>query len=288
MSVQQPDKYSYDYDLGIEPEIIDYMKESHQIQLRVSPIHCYLLKQVLVGCNEASVISPFTITSYTETDNQYRAEIWPSGSVEHPDLRPDINNGSGSVTLNIDGVTAERIVDYNDLINDNEYSIVKRYDVSTQRVEIVFNVGFNPHFHNITYYYTYMDEDMSPERMKSNEATESSPFGYEQYFNYTTDKYVNYHQILVRMPLTIQNVVINEEGLVTLKDNNCWTIWEPYIDNFDILIVPATESPTGIELRFEIKEKQDSIIQGTLVRQIFKVKALTTTDKIYNIPYVID
>jgi hypothetical protein len=63
-------------------------------------------------------------------------------------------------------------------------------------------------------------------------------------------------------------------------------ICEPYVRDFDILIVTADESPTGEELRYVVENKQDSKIQGTLVSQRFKIKQLEKADERYKIPYV--
>lgn len=286
MAIWYPANGEYDEGLGIEPDILSYIKESHTVELRMNYIRCYLLQSLQEGTAAGSSTSPYTLGNYTSTNSQYRSVIWPSGSVGHPDIRPDSNNGSGSIVLKIDNQVATRILDPNDLINDNEYAIVKRNDLSSKRVEVVFNAGFNPVLHTITYYYTTMDQGMSVERLKSYEATLGSPFGWQQYLNYDVDKYVDYHQIMVRLPLTVKNITIDEEGLVLLKDNNCWTLWEPYINNFDILVVPASESPTEQELRFQIKEKQDSIVQGVFISQRFKIKALPLDDIAYSIPYV--
>jgi hypothetical protein len=273
----------YDYGLGIEPDIIDYIKTSHQIQIRVSPIRCYLLWQKMSGSAVGSAVTPIAISSYVET-SPYKAQIWP-GSYTHPDLRLDTNNGSGSISVLIDSIPATRVVNAADLINDTEFAIVKRIDLSSQRVEIVFNTDFNPTLHTVTYYYTDIDEDINVERLKPGEADYGALFNWTQYTNNIIDIYQNKNQVLVRMPLTNENVVINEEGLVTLKDNQCWTLAEPYFRNFDVFIVPADQSPTNQELRFQVQDKQDSIIQGTFVSQRFKVKLLNTTDPIYKISY---
>ena len=275
---------SYDYGLGIDSDIIDYIKEDHQIQIRISPVRCYVLFQNRSGSVVASSTSPITVNSYIDI-NPYTAQIWPSGSLLCPDIRPDTNNGQGSINVYIDNTQATRIVNYTDIINDNEFSINKRLDREDQRVELIFNQGFNASSHNITYYYTSIDQDITTESFKSGESPSGSIFGYTQYLSHKKDHFQNYNQILVRMPLTTEGVVINEEGLVAMKENQCWTLWEPYLNNFDILIVPHWDSPINQELRFQVIDKQDSKIQGELVSQKFRVKLLTTTDKIYNIPY---
>ena len=90
----------------------------------------------------------------------------------------------------------------------------------------------------------------------------------------------------MRTPLTTTNLIINEEGRVMMEDNQCWMIWEPYVKDWNILIIPSEESPTGEELRYIIENKQDSKVQGSLVSQRFKIKQLEKTDDRYKIPYI--
>ena len=280
--------YSYDLGLGIEPDIIEYMKESHLIQSRVSPTRCYLLQQIEQGTTiSQSNDGNIPITSYIETSPNYRAVIWASGS-NHPDIRPYVNEGKGMVEVYIDSVRATRVHEVEDLINDNEFSIVKRTDLNPARVELVFNKGFNASAHSIGYKYTTLNKDINVERMKIGEAFDNSHsmFGWSQYLDYTNDLFKKKHQILVRTPLTTTNLIINEEGRVMMEDNQCWMIWEPYVKDWNILIIPSEESPTGEELRYIIENKQDSKVQGSLVSQRFKIKQLERGDDRYKIPYI--
>ncbi|MFA5397138.1 MAG: hypothetical protein WC346_14105 [Methanogenium sp.] len=280
--------YSYDLGLGIEPDIIEYMKESHLIQSRVSPTRCYLLQQIEQGTivsqsNDGNI----PITSYVETSPNYKTVIWASGS-NHPDIRPYVNEGKGMVEVYIDSVRATRVHEVEDLINDNEFSIVKRTDLNPARVELVFNEGFNVSSHSIGYKYTTLNKDINVERMKIGEASDNSHsmFGWSQYLDYSKDLFKKNHQILVRTPLTTTNLIINEEGRVMMEDNQCWMICEPYVKDWNILIIPSEESPTGEELRYIIENKQDSMVQGSLVSQRFKIKQLEKTDDRYKIPYI--
>ena len=284
----QDNIYSYDLGLGIEPDIIEYMKESHLIQSRVSPTRCYLLQQIEQG----TIISQanntnIPITSYVETSPNYRAIVWASGS-NYPDVRPYVNDGKGMIEVYINSVRAIRVHEVEDLINDNEFAVVKRTDLTPARVELVFNEGFNASTHSIGYKYTTLNKDINVERMKIGEASDNSHsmFGWSQYLDYTNDLFKKKHQILVRTPLTTTNLIINEEGRVMMEDNQCWMIWEPYVKDWNILIIPSEESPTGEELRYIIENKQDSKVQGSLVSQRFKIKQLEKTDDRYKIPYI--
>ena len=57
-------------------------------------------------------------------------------------------------------------------------------------------------------------------------------------------------------------------------------------DDFDLLIVPSNISVSGEEERYEIVDKQDSVIQGRLVSQRFTVHLLEAADSRYQISYI--
>lgn len=283
--VYKPKEGSYDYALGIEPEIIKYIRESHVVQSRISPTRCYLLHQNLEGEKVGSANSPLKVTSYSLTSPGYKAVIW-SGIEEHPDLRLKTSEGEDPIKVFIDGIEASRVVAVEDLEEDNEYAIVQRKDLKIPLVEIVFNNDFDASSHEITYYYTSYQPGISDIRLKEGEDSTHSMFGWSQHIEYKCDDFQDEHQILVRLPLTIRDLTVNEEGLVVLEERNSWMIWKPYARDFDILIIAEEHSFTGKEERFEIVEKQDSVIQGSLVSQRFKLKHIEYTDKRYQIPYL--
>ena len=274
--------YSYDEGLGIEPDIIDYIKESHLIQSRVSPTRCYLLWKKREGEIVPSKSGFITLSSFFLTDNQYKGILWPINNYDYPDLRPYIKNGIGNLEVYVDDVLMRRVLDKRDIINDNEYSI----KINHSNVEIYFNENFNPNLYSFKYKYITLDSGMNLERMKEGETPHNSMFGWEQYLDYNDSLFKRKHQILVRTPLTTTNLILNEEGKVELEENQCWMIWEPYIRDWDILVIPEEESPTGRELRFIVENKQDSKIQGQLVSQRFKIKLLEESDDRYKIPYI--
>lgn len=280
-----PDSTQYDYLLGIDSDLLDYIQESAEIESRISPVRCYLLQQHATGSSVGSSSSRITVSSYVDTDPNYRAVIWSSGS-SHPDLRPYVNNGAGAVFVYIDSVQATRVLEVEDLLNDNEFAVVKRKDLNPARVEIVFNAGFNASLHTIEYYFSTMQEQIDITRVKRGEqGNTQSQFGWSQYLNTKSDAFRGKHQILVRMPLTTRDLIINEEGRVTLEENDSWMIWTPYVRDFDVLIVPADQAINGLEERYEIINKRDSVIQGRLITQRFKLKLLERSDPRYTIPY---
>ena len=82
------------------------------------------------------------------------------------------------------------------------------------------------------------------------------------------------------MPLTTRDqMMVNEEGVISIEENMCWMISTPYINDGDLILVPPDQSPTGETVWFEVVNKQDSIIQHVLVSQRFKVKMLPPEDE---------
>lgn len=276
MSAITPTKTMYDYGLGIEPDVIDYIKESNVVESRISPARCYLYQRKASGSVVGTSAAPITVSSYYETD-PYKAVIWASGSV-YPDTRAYVQQGLGALRVLINSVEATRVLETADIIADNEFAVVQRWDLSVPRVELVFNSGFNAAGATVQYYYTSINQGVVNEMLKRGDSTNQSLFGWTQYRSTYYDNYQLKNQILVRMPINPENVVIKEEGKVTLQENDSWMIWEPYVNDFDLVIVPASENPGGTALWFEIQEKRDSIIQRTLTSQRFKLKLLEDSD----------
>jgi len=285
--MQIPTETDYDYGLGAsEPDIINYMKEGVVVQSRISPMPCYLFFQNLNGANVGSSTAPVSGSTFGKSSNNYYMTIWSSGN-NYPDVRPYTNSGAGSITVSIDNVPAIRIIDSADLQNDNEFAVIERKDLLPSRVDVIFNAGFNPTLHTIQYYYTTLEEGISDVRVKRGEGADQSLFGWTQYLDPTSDIFHGPNQILVRLPISIDALVINEEGKVKLQENNSWMIWTPKVHDRDILVFPATYTYTGRNEIYEIMNLQDSIIQKTLITQRFKLKLLEYTDARYNLPVAV-
>lgn len=283
-----PEPCNYDYALGIDPYMINYIRESHVVQSRVSPMRCYLLQRLTTPDEqEGSIDSPVIINSYIETAPRYRAVIWDNNGV-HPDIRSYTNEGQGGVRVYISGVEAKRVEEVSDLTFDNEFTVVERKDLPSRRVEIVFNEGFIATNFAISYWYTELSQGVTSEAVKRGPSNDDSLFGWQQFYDNTYDDFRGVHQILVRFPITNRDVMVGEEGRVQVKENQAWMIWHPYVRDFDILVVPQQFSETGKEERYEIVDKQDSIIQHQLVSQRFKLKLLEYSDDRYKIPYITD
>ena len=277
----------YDYNFGIDPAVIAYIRESHIIQSRISPTPCYLLQLNPTGSSIGNSITPLLINSYIETVPQHISTIWDENSLnDFPDLRVRTDEGAETFNLFIDTVKAFRVLDKNDLENDNEYYISDRKDLVPPRVDIIFNEGFDASSHEITYHYYGINRNISNVRLKEGENDLHSLFGWTQYLNTYSDAFQTAHQILIRLPLNVRDLNINEEGLVILEEKQSWMIWEPFVKEQDVIIIPQEFSFTGREERFEVVDKQNSVIQRVFVSQRFRLKHLEYADSRYKIPYV--
>ena len=279
-----PQSGSYDYELGIDPDIINYVRESHQIQSTISGTPCYLFFRNASGSVEGSSGSLLPLDSfYQDSNSYYRGMIWPSGSLPFPDLRDYTNSGSGSVFVYIDGVPANRLINVEDLLNDNEFVIDYRQDITPFEVDVVFNKGFNPTSHTIQFYYETTLQGENSVRFKRGESGQQSIFGWTQYLSSYSDFARGVNQILVRLPITPETLGVNEEGKVALESNQSWMVWTPYVHNYDILIFPNGAFLTGTYEVYEIVEKNDSVMQGVATMQRFKLRLLDFHDDRYNL-----
>jgi len=283
--INTPSKYGYDFGLGRDSQVLNYIRESHEVQSRVSGVPCYVLQQLISGSSVGTAALPTTITTYSATTPNYRTVIWNSGT-NHPDIRPYSNNGQGSVVVTIDGSIATRVIDVEDLVNNNEFAVIRRTDLVSRQIEIVFNAGFVASSHTITYYFTTMQSGITSETFKRGETPLHTIYGWQQWLNTSYDTFRGKHQLLVRFPVTSRDILVQEEGMVKLELNDSWCIWEPYLRDYDLLIVHENDSWQYKELRFEIVDKRDSYIQGVFCSQKFKVRLIEETDPRYLIPYV--
>ena len=278
--------FGYDYGLGISHDHIDYIKKSHVIQSRISPTPCYLIQQKVDGTAvgyAGARITPLS-SAFSLTGTQYRMVIWEGGS-NHPDTRTYVNGGLGNINVYHNTTRLTRVFTPDDLIADTEVAVVEHLDVSPARVEVVFNAGFTD-IQNVTYHYTTWEEGIEDLASKRGDSTTQSLFGWEQHMSSHWDDFQKQNQVLVRFPINLNDVVISDEGRVVIENRDSWTIWWPYVNDFDVLILDADDSPDGVEHRYEIVNSTDSVIQRQLVSQRFKLNLLESTDERYNVTFV--
>lgn len=278
--------FGYDYGLGIDPVHIQYIKTSHIIQSRISPTPCYLIQQATGGIPvgyAGAQITPLA-GAFVFSDNQYRMTIWEGGS-GHPDTRTHSNGGTGNIYVYHGGVRMTRVFTPEDILYDTEFAVVEKLDVSPSRVEIVFHTGFAD-TSNITYHYLTWEDGVEDLAAKRGDSASQSLFGWRQFRSSKWDDFQRPNQVLVRFPINLNDVVIMDEGRTIIENRDSWMIWYPYVDDFDILVLDADDSPDGVEHRYEIVNSTNSVIQRQLVSQRFKLNLIEPTDGRYSIPYV--
>jgi len=287
-----PEIGDYDNALGIDAQLINYIRESLEIASRISPRRAYLLQQNISGSQVGSAGNPITIPSgsFYFDGTYYRAAVWIEGQPNFPDIRPYISDNTGTFTVLIDNAPATRVLLPQDLVNNNEFALVDRVDLVTRQIELVLNAGFAPAGHNIQYYYSTVSEGVTQEIFKRGQSKDQSLYGWTQYLNNTSDQYRGPHQILVRVPVSSRGFAITEDGKQLLESIKSWMIWTPFVRVYDVLVFPPDQAPHvsnyyDREERYEIINKEDSIIQGVLVSQRFGLRFLEFDDYRYNIPY---
>ena len=98
------------------------------------------------------------------TKKPYTKTIWqPSDITNHPDLRANISNGSGSIAVYINGVRAFRVLSYEDFSDNSQFFINVKED---KTVQIVLNPDFEASGSTITYNYTTMCQCVNPKEMQ--------------------------------------------------------------------------------------------------------------------------
>ena len=260
--------------------VLNYIAKSHERESRINPIRCYLVQMDQRGVEIGSAIAPITVTSdkYLSTTFPMSFILW-NGIGEHPDLRLYTHENLGGITILSDGLVLRRAPDVKDLRATDQFAIVKRTDLLPQRVEVHFYRTFDMLTHTIQYTYETMHKDVRPTAVNRPTENKFALFGWTQY-KHASDAWRGANQILIRMPLTTRDqMMVNEEGVISIEENMCWMISTPYINDGDLILVPPDQSPTGETVWFEVVNKQDSIIQHVLVSQRFKVKMLPPEDE---------
>ncbi len=265
---------------------LNYIQRNHELQSRVSPTRCYLLQMKATGSIVGTFTSPYTVTPdmYLDTEAPMSFILW-DGTGEHPDLRPYVGEGVGAITVLNGGTPMTRVLNKKDLRSESQFAVQKRFDLNPQRVEVHFYDTFNMTGSVVQYYYEGMHKDVRPGLINRPTANQFSLFGWYQY-KCPMDSWRYANQVLIRVPLTTASwLTMGQEGRVKLEENQCWMVGSPYVNDGDVLIVPADQSPNNEQLALEIVNKQDSIVQFRLMSQRFKVKLIPSEDERANITY---
>jgi len=275
----QPNEPLYrNSELGLDFEIIDYIKESNNLQIKVGGEPFYLFKRVAQGTTQSKVI-----TSWITTSLQYSAYIWRPGDSEilHPDSRVQENQ----FQVFNDSALMTRIPDKDSLNSNNEYAL--EIEVGTdasnaKSVRIWFNSNFTPG--TVSYIYKNLCKCVDPTTGYPNRECPlcrgtSYPTAFVQYMC-STSKYYPANTVLIRVPIATEERPVDQIGRVRKRDQIFWMEAEPYVENYDIIRGTIGQNKDVI---FEIVRKRDSRWRSVLTSQQFEGVRIEDSDIRYSI-----
>lgn len=274
-----------DCEIGLDKEIVDYIKESHSIQIIVGAEPFYFYQRMASG----SIVTG-AISSWDQTTPQYMKTLWSPGDSNHPDLRTYTGTGKGTFSLYVGGVPLNRVFDKNDLLYDNEFALEESVGttVSTKRqVKVWLNTGYVPSG-SVTFLYNVLCECVNPDTNAADMQCTicygtGFPLGWIKY-NCDGTKYNPENTILIRVPKTDFTIPFSGEGLVKKQVNRHWAQANPVISNYDLIVGTIGNNIDSI---FEITNKKDSFFRGIFMHQEFDTILLEETDIRYKMVQVI-
>jgi len=266
-------------ELGLDYEIVDYMRESHTLQIRIGGEPFYIFKRATQGGIQSK-----SILVWETTSPQYSAYIWKPGDGEnfHPNSRTQQN--TFKVFNNAKELT--RVFDKDSILHDTEYAIEIEVGTDTNSagaVRLWFNSGFTPG--NISYSYRNICSCVDPSTGYPNRECPlcrgtSYPMSFE-IFKTDATKYNPENTVLVRVPMAAEDVPVNQIGRVTRRNLKHWIAYNaPYVNNYD-LIVGTMGRNAGVV--FEIVDKSDSRWRGILMHQEFSTVRIEESDIRYKL-----
>ncbi len=265
-------------ELGLDKEIIDYIKENHTLQVRIGAEPFYLFQRV----DQGELISK-SITSWDTTLPQYSAIIWEPGDSER--LHPNYRTQDNYWTIFNNTTPMTRVYDKDSIAYDTEYSIeILRSNSSDTfgTIKIWFNEGFIPS--NISYSFRNLCSCVDASTGYPNRECPlcrgtSYPAAFVQYTCDAT-KYKPANTVLVRVPMIKQEDPVDQIGRVRRRDTFHWMESTPYVNNYD-LIMGTTGRNAGV--LFEIVRKGDSRWRGILTNQQFDTVRIEDSDIRYQL-----
>lgn len=263
--------------LGLDREIVDYIKESNDLLMTARGQPLFLLKAKFEG----DLTRRAVITSWDTTTPQYKKRIWSSG-INHPDIRRYVNNGVGNIFVRSDEVLLTRVWNLDALQADTQFLVQIGIDKS---VTLIFNTGFNASLHTIDYQYYTMCHCVDIEKAvpKTNcPICYGTMFegGFDQYLTSATGDYPA-NTILVSFPMVTEDLVYTESGTQRQLTRRNWVTHSTPLAETDLLI-----SGVGNEIpaRFEVLSIEESELRGILLHRVFTYRLLEEDDIRYQVP----
>ena len=265
-------------ELGLDEEIIDYIQETHTLQVRVGGEPFYLWTRQ----DQGSIVSK-SITSWETTGTQYSAYIWqPSdGAANHPNARSQ----QDKFKVFNDSTPMTRVYDKDSIAYDTEYALV--IDVGddesdAKSVLIWFNEDFTPG--NVSYIYHNLCSCVDTSTGYPNRECPlckgtSYPAAFVQYTT-TATKYSSVNTVIIRVPMVAETFTPEQVGRVKRRPISHWMEAAPYVNNFDV-IMGTTGRNSGV--LFEVVGKRDSRWRGILMHQEFDTIRIEESDIRYSL-----
>lgn len=239
---------------------------------------CFLLQRKSSG----SVVSG-TVSSYTNSTNT-QFQLWegtPGGTPNsnHPDLRFDTNDGSGSISVTKDGVELDRIPEIDTLDSSDEFKVTT--DVNGSVYINLFTSGSV-----VEYEYDTLCYCVEPENSQGRtDCTVCYATMYEGGYDVATGYGSEYNPdgtLMVRInPAFRDTKVESVRNKREDEQTEGWTLADPnypVFKDFDI-IMPITGDHSGSV--FEITNVRMSHLRNHNLSQRFQLHNLPDTDIIY-------
>jgi len=266
-------------ELGLDQEVVDYMRESHTLQIRVGGEPFYIFQRA-----EQGEFRSKSITSWKTTGTQYSAYIWQPDDGE--DIHPNSRTQENTFRVLNSAAELTRVFDKDSIVYDTEYAL--EIETGTNKttagaVLIWFNTGFIPD--NVSYSYknicSCVDRSTGyPNRECPLCRGTSYPVAFTQYTTAATT-YNPINTVLVRVPMAAADLSADQIGRVTSRDIRHWIAYDaPYVNNYD-LIIGTMGRNTGVV--WEIVNKSDSRWRGILMHQEFDTVRIEESDIRYQL-----
>ncbi len=268
-----------DCELGLDFEIVDFMRESHTLQIRIGGEPFFIFQRSAQGAFKSK-----SITAWVTEGSQYSAYIWQPGDGES--VHPNARTQDDEFRVFSESVELTRTYDKDSITYDTEYALATEVgtDVGTAgAVRIWFNSGFVPDNVSYTYRNICSCADRStgyPNRECPICRGTSYPAAFTQY-EIDASKYSPANTVLVRVPMTAEEVPVDQVGRVTKRDLRHWIAYDaPYVNNYDLIIGTMGRNEGII---WEIVNKSDSRWRGILMHQEFSTVRIEESDIRYQL-----
>lgn len=266
-------------ELGLDAEVVDFMRESHTIQIRVGGEPFYIFKRA-----EQGEFRGRSITSWLTTGLQYSAYIWQP--VDGEDAHPNSRTQKNTFKVFNNAFELTRVFDKDSIAYDTEYSIEVEIGVDSDTAGAVI-IWFNENFIPGNVSYSFRNICPCADRSTGYPNREcplcrgtSYPAAFEQVLIPAT-KYNAANTTLVRVPMAPEAQSAEPIGRVTRRDLKHWISYDaPYVNNYDIIIGTMGRN-RGIV--WEIVDKSDSRWRGILMHQEFSTVRIEESDIRYQL-----